>query len=138
MSLLTWPIALFCFVGALLLGRDCANGLRLAERSKVTIYMSVAIVLNLLILIAFLLLAIFNPSNRLIWIGTLMAPVGGLIRHYLGSYLNGKTMWKRTWPVGTFLVNVTGSALLMMAIVIGTSAWRSDQMIDENTGEVLK
>merc|ERR1712203_737139 len=45
--------------------------------------------------------------------------------------------WKRTWPFGTFIANVTGSAILMMAIVIGTSAWRTDQMIDENTVTIL-
>jgi len=137
MSLLTWPVGIFCFIGALLLGRDIACGFGFDKRPRVTIYLSVAILLNVLIIVALLLLAFFDASNRLIWIGTLMAPIGGLGRHYLGSYLNGKVAWKRTWPLGTFIANVTGSAILMMAIVIGTSAWRSDQMAEEENTVTL-
>ena len=88
-------------------------------RPKVNIYLSVSIVLNLIIIIGFILLTILNLENRLIWVATLVAPLGGLSRHYLGKWLNGKSIQKRTLPYGTFLANVIGSALLMTATVKG-------------------
>merc|ERR1712131_206064 len=58
-------------------------------------------------------LIIFNPSNRSIWLSMILAPIGGLSRHFMGMYLNG---WKR-YPFGTFLANLFGSLILTVLTV---------------------
>ena len=64
-SLITWPVALCSFVGVLLLGRDVGSVI-LEKCSKVTFYLSVGIVLNLIIFAALITLAIVNEANRLL------------------------------------------------------------------------
>ena len=54
----------------------------------------------------------------------MVAPLGGLSRHYLGKWLNSKQVRKVSQPFGTYAANLLGSGLLMAATVIAVEAWK--------------
>ena len=80
-------------------------------------------VASLVLFITGICLIIFNPSNRTIWLAMILAPFGGLSRHFLGMYLNG---WKR-YPLGTFLANLFGSLILTVLTVTRISLSSSNE-----------
>ena len=94
--------------------------------------------MNILVLATLIILAVLNEENRLIWLATIVAPIGGLSRHFLGKWLNSKSFMKKKLPYGTFMANVLGSVVLMTATVIATG-WPEKQEIDDitNTGKAI-
>ena len=68
-----------------------------------------------MLLVSFILLIIFNPENRIIWLSPLFAPLGGLLRHLFGIKLNGKGLLHL--PYGTYLANLIASIVLAILTV---------------------
>ena len=85
--------------------------------------MGIPAVSILVLLIMGICLIIFNPINRTIWLSMLIAPFGGLSRHFLGMFFNG---WKR-YPAGTFLANLLGSMILTILTVSRISISNSNE-----------
>ena len=81
-----------------------------------------------------IVLIIFNPSNRIIWLAMILAPFGGLSRHFLGMYFNG---WKR-FPLGTFLANIFGSLILTILPVTRISISSSNETDDIEWDPILQ
>ncbi|KAK1751799.1 CrcB-like protein-domain-containing protein [Echria macrotheca] len=84
---------------------------RLARR----ILEPLSVILALLAWLAILFLTIFPPSDTSRGIATfplLLAPPGCLLRFYLSLKLNGRMA---SFPLGTFVVNILGTAVLGMA-----------------------
>lgn len=107
-SVLTWPIAICCFVGFLLIGKDMKIiWSKIPEKIK-NIHVLFPTGVSVLLLVAGLGLIFLNSVNRIIWLAMLFAPLGGLSRHLLGTVFNG---WKK-YPLGTYLANVIGSCIL--------------------------
>merc|ERR1712131_90709 len=108
-TILNWPLGVLCFIGILLMA-------------------------TMVLSILGICLIIFNPSNRSIWLSMILAPIGGLSRHFLGMYLNG---WKR-YPAGTFLANQFGSLILTVLTVTRLSISSSNETEDIEWDPILE
>ena len=98
------------------------------------IHFAVPAVTTLVLLILGICLIIYNPSNRTIWLAMILAPLGGLSRHFLGMFLNG---WKR-YPAGTFLANLFGSMILTILTVSRISISSSNETADVEWNPTLE
>ena len=98
------------------------------------IHFAFPVVATLVLFIIGICLIIFNPSNRTLWLAMILAPFGGLSRHFLGMYLNG---WKR-YPLGTFLANLFGSLILTVLTVSRISISSSNETGDKEWNPILE
>ena len=132
-SILNWPLGVLCFIGILLMGKDTKP---ILSRMKIfhKIHFAFPAVATMVLSILGICLIIFNPSNRTIWLSMILAPIGGLSRHFLGMYLNG---WKR-YPAGTFIANLFGSLILTVLTVTRLSISSSNETEDIEWDPILE
>ena len=132
-SILNWPLGILCFIGVLLMGKDTKPILSKMKKCD-RIHFAYPVVATLVLFIIGICLIIFNPSNRTLWLAMILAPFGGLSRHFLGMYLNG---WKR-YPLGTFLANLFGSLILTVLTVSRISISSSNETGDKEWNPILE
>ena len=132
-SILNWPVGILCFIGVLLMGKDTKPILSKMKKCD-RIHFAYPVVATLVLFIIGICLIIFNPSNRTLWLAMILAPFGGLSRHFLGMYLNG---WKR-YPLGTFLANLFGSLILTVLTVSRISISSSNETGDKEWNPILE